>query len=157
MPSSPPSTDPVGQPITLLLEAFGAHAEALCFPEVDHATLLADATEVREAATEVERCELALSRARSTLTERREALTIRAARGIAYARVYAQDDPDLQQTLAAIDLGPRRRASTKRTSTKAPRQTGRGRRARIVNNDDTISELPFAADAPAALERVDVA
>jgi len=157
MTSIPPGPDPVCRPIASLLELFSVHAEALCFPEVDHPALQADAASVRDAATEVERCEQTLAAARRTLDERRDALRARAVRGLAYARIYAQDDPSLEEGLAAIDLGPRRRAASKRSSPKTPRKTNRKRATRVAEADDTITELPFATDRAAPPPQVDVA
>ena len=131
----------------MVLDVFEAHAQALCFPEVDHPTLDADAQALREAAAEVQRCEQALGEARHRLDERKQALLARATRGLAYARIYAQDDASLSEALAEIDLSPRKASRGKRA--KAPRRTTRAKRGRSPEKDESITELPFAPDAPA--------
>lgn len=148
-----PGPDPIAEPIARLIELFGAHAEALCFPEVDHSTLHADAEAVRHAAAEVARCERALAEARDQLEERRDELRARASRGLAYARIFAEDDPELLGSLTDIELSPRRRAAPKRAAAE-PRRRGRPRKVALA--EDGVTELPFADDETDAV-RLDAA
>lgn len=148
MSSLHPGPDPILPPIAALVDVFGANPEALCFPGVDHPTLVADATSVRDAAAAVARCEQALAEARATLDESRKALRARATRGLAYARVYAEDDAELQERLTAIELSPPRGAG-RRGPKKAPKRSPRTRRKKAAEGDDSVTELPFAADADA--------
>jgi hypothetical protein len=140
MSSITPARDPVSEPLAALIDAFGANSTALCFPEVDHPTLEGLAAELRQAAAEVERCERALAQARQLLDERREALRARAERGLAYARIYAEDDDALRERLEAIDLGATTLPAAK--AKRAPQR--RSRRTKPAVADETVKELPFA-------------
>ncbi|MCH9688301.1 MAG: hypothetical protein K0V04_43120 [Deltaproteobacteria bacterium] len=151
MTSITPVRDPVPEAIAALLDLFDAHAEALCFPETDHATLAALADASRHSASDVERCEQALADARRVFDDSCEALRLRATRGLAYARIYAEDDPSLRERLDAIELPVRRKASPKRTK-KPPRRVPRSRRVKAGEADASVTELPFAESSsePAA-------
>jgi hypothetical protein len=146
MSSITPARDPVSEPLAALIEVFGAHSAALCFPEVDHPTLEGLAAELRQAAAEVERCERSLQQARQVLDERREALRARAERGLAYARIYAEDDEDLRERLDGIDLGATALPAAK--AKRAPQQR-RSRRTKPAVADETVKELPFSSERAA--------
>jgi hypothetical protein len=141
MSSITPARDPVSEPIAALIDVFGAHAAGLCFPDVDHATLEGLAAELRQAAAEVERCERALQQARQVLDERRDALRARAERGLAYARIYADDDQALREQLEGIDLGGSVQPAAKRTTKRHPPR--RSRRTKPAIADESVEELPF--------------
>jgi hypothetical protein len=150
MSSITPARDPVSEPVAALIDVFGAHAAALCFPEVDHAALEALAAELRQAAVEVERQERALQQARQALDERRDALRARAERGLAYARIYAEDDEALREQLEGIDLGGSAQPAAKRTAKRHPPR--RSRRTKPAAADESVEELRFVAGQPAALQ-----
>ena len=141
MSSITPARDPVSEPVATLIDVFGANADALCFPEVDHSILEGLAAELRQAAVEVERQERALQQARQLLDERRDALRARAERGLAYARIFAEDDDALREQLEAIDLGGTAQPEAKRTTKRHPPR--RGRRTKPAVADETVKELPF--------------
>jgi hypothetical protein len=147
MSSITPARDPVSEPLAALIEVFGAHSAALCFPEVDHPTLEGLAAELRQAAAEVERCERSLQQARQVLDERREALRGRAERGLAYARIYAEDDDELRERLESIDLGATALPAAK---TKRAPQQRRSRRTKPAVADETVKELEFSRDGAVA-------
>lgn len=140
----------MSEPLAALIDVFGAHAAALCFPEVDHATLEGLAAELRQAAVEVERQERALQQARQLLDERRDALRARAERGLAYARIYAEDDEALREQLEAIDLGAAAQPPAKRAPKRHPPR--RGRRTKPAVADETVEELRFVPGQPAAVQ-----
>ena len=145
MTSITPVRDPVAEPLVALLDVFGAHSKALRFPEIDHGILEGLAEEVRTAAAEVARCEHALAEARRELDERQRALRTRAERGMAYAKIYAEDDAELTQKLEAIELTPRR-AAPKRRAKRSGGRTARARRTAPAAADESVTELPFTAD-----------
>lgn len=145
MNSITPQRDPVPEPIATLLDVYEAHAQALRFPEIDHEALQGLADGVRQAAAEVQRCEQALAQARRSLDEHQRALLARAERGLAYARIYAQDDPALSEQLSELELRPRRSAA-KRAGKKPPRRPARSRRRKADASDESVTELPFAGD-----------
>jgi len=142
MSSITPARDPVSEPVAALIDVFGAHAANLCFPDVDHATLDGLATELRQAQAEVERCEKALLQARQLLDERRDALRSRAERGLAYARIFAEDDEALREQLEAIDLTATAPVAEKRATKRHPPR--RTRRTKPAEADESVKELPFA-------------
>ncbi|MCX4245158.1 hypothetical protein [Paraliomyxa miuraensis] len=144
MSSITPARDPVSEPLAALITVFGEHAGSLCFPDVDHPILEDLAAELRQAAAEVDRQERALAAARHDLDERTRALRTRAERGLAYARIFAEDDDELRQQLETIDLGGDKAAAPKRSAKKAPPR--RTRRTKPAIADETVTELPFAGD-----------
>jgi len=148
MSSVTPVRDPVAQPFVALMDVFGAHADTLRFPDVDHVMLEELAGQVREAATEVAQCEQALAHARRALDERQAVLRLRAERGMAYAKIYAEDDATLLAQLDEIDLSPRKTAA-KRGSKHPPRRT-RTRRTKPAVADETVKELPFEPNSTRA-------
>lgn len=150
MSSITPARDPVSEPVAALIEVFGAHADALCFPEVDHSTLEGLAAELRQAAVEVERQERALQQARQLLDERRDALRARAERGLAYARIFAEDDEALRAQLEAIDLGSPPQPAAKGAAKRHPPR--RSRRTKPAVADETVEELPFVPGQPAVIQ-----
>lgn len=141
MSSITPARDPVSEPLAALIDVFGTHAGSLCFPDVDHAILDGLAAELRQAAAEVERCERALQQARQLLDERRDALRARAERGLAYARIFAEDDEALRERLEGIDLAATTPAAKGTTKRHPPR---RSRRTKPAVADESVKELPFA-------------
>jgi hypothetical protein len=148
MSSITPARDPISEPVAAVIEVFGAHPASLCFPEVDHATLEGLAGELRQAAAEVERSERALQQARQLLDERRDALRARAERGLAYARIYAEDDDALRERLEAIDLAATAQPA-KRAQKRHPAR--RSRRTNPAVADESVKELPFSPASPAAV------
>lgn len=131
-----------------MIDLFGEHAGALCFPDVDHPILQALAAELRQAAAEVERQERALAQARQLLDERRETLRARAERGLAYARIFAQDDAALRQRLDAIELGAAPRVAPNKGGKRGV--TRKARRTKPAVADETVTELPFSGDGVTA-------
>jgi signal transduction protein with GAF and PtsI domain len=150
MSSVTPARDPVSEPVAALIDVFGAHSAALCFPEVDHAILEGLAAELRQAAAEVERQERALHQARQVLDERRDALRARAERGLAYARIFAEDDEPLREQLEAIDLGSTAQPAAKRTTKRHPPRRRKGTKPAVA--DETVEELRFVPGQPAAIQ-----
>lgn len=148
MSSITPARDPISEPVAAVIEVFGAHPTTLCFPEVDHPTLEGLAGELRQAAVEVERCERALQQARGALDERRDALRARAERGLAYARIYAEDDDALRERLEAIDLAAAAQPAKRPAKRNPPR---RSRRTKPAVADESVKELPFSPGQPAAV------
>jgi hypothetical protein len=151
MSSITPARDPVSEPVAALIDLFGVHAATLCFPEVDHAILEGLAAELRQAAAEVERQERALQQARQALDERRDALRARAERGLAYARIFAEDDDALREQLEGIDLGASGHpVAAKRAARRHPPRRRKGTKPAVA--DETVEELRFVPGQPAAIQ-----
>jgi hypothetical protein len=145
------SDDVVGAPVRAVLALFRDDLAAVRFPDVD-ATLLQGALDVvADAHAEVRRLEAALDDARRRLESAQEALSLKAQRGVAYARVYADGDAALTARLEALAL-PRVRAGN--PSSTAATTAEPGRRRRRGANSDTLfaTAVDDAADVTRAAQ-----
>jgi hypothetical protein len=116
-----------------VVELFATELATVKFPDVDTAALGREVDVVRARAAEAQRAREALAVAESALAQRIAVLAQLAARGLAYARIYAEAHPDrdaLARTLAAI-VAPAERAV-------APPPRRRGRPPKVPR-----TELPF--------------
>jgi len=134
-------TEPFSPAVQSLLELFAQELSELKFPDVDGRALEGAAQSLRGAAAEVERAEAALEAARRAKLEAEELLVGKSQRALAYARVYAEDQPELLAKLDAIAL-PRARKPAD-PDAPAPRRRGRPRKP------DASAPL-FADEAPLA-------
>jgi hypothetical protein len=101
-----PAIDPIPGDLRAVLELFAGELSGVGFPGVDAAVLRRHADEVRAVAVDVERARAALDTALALLDERSRALAAVAQRGIAYAAIYAADQPALAARLAALGGAP---------------------------------------------------
>jgi hypothetical protein len=85
-----------------VLELFVRQLPDLKFPGVDLAVLEAHAAELAVAQAEVERVEAELEQARAEAAIRAVTLTTVAQRALAYARIYAEGDPELEVQVTEI-------------------------------------------------------
>lgn len=76
----------------------------LKFPELDAEVLREAVSEVDQAFKAAERLEAELERAREALAVRQEAFLAKAQRALAYAKVFAEEDPALADRLAQVIL-----------------------------------------------------
>lgn len=131
-----------------LRQLFQTELRAVSFPGIDAEVLEGAASRVHDAQSEVERCEAALAAARQLLVEAEEDELGRAQRALAYARVYAEDQPALHQRLAAIVLPSATRDPLRAddTATAAPRRRGRPPKQRPGGAPSLFApEAPIAA------------
>lgn len=122
----------ISDPLKALLGLFDGDLRELKFPDVDAQVLTTTARAVVAAAESVAEAEAALEAAREELQRHQDALLHKAQRALAYARVYAEEQPELLEKLALITLPrPPRRASAAEQSAapssegSAPRRRGR--------------------------------
>ena len=114
--SEPFDTPSIAPALQELLALFTSELEEVRFPGVDAQTLGVAAEAVREAARALTLAEAAAEVARERLTETQEALLARGQRALAYARIFAEEDPALWARLESVQLprslrrGGRRRA-----------------------------------------------
>ncbi|HLL53516.1 MAG TPA: hypothetical protein VK447_08225 [Myxococcaceae bacterium] len=101
---TPPSDSPIAPPLQQLLDLFASELKAVKFPDMDAGVLEAAASKVRERADAVARAEAALEAARAALGESQDALLAKGQRALAYARVFAEENPDLSSRLEALSL-----------------------------------------------------
>lgn len=87
-----------------VMDLYATDLSSLKFPDVDHAVLEAAAKRVQTDAQAVKVAEEALAAARATMAESQEVLMQKCQRALAYARVYAEENPDLAQKVDAITL-----------------------------------------------------
>ncbi len=147
------SENPVSPAIESLIELFRTELGEVRFPDVDGESLASVASEVRDASTEVARVEEALSAAMRELAQRQEALLQKSHRALAYARIFAEENPELLARLDAVQLPRAGRKATRNelglnagtdAETAGPRRRGRPRKS-----IDTVTEL-FQQDVGAS-------
>jgi thioredoxin-like negative regulator of GroEL len=98
------TSEPIPTAVQEVLDLFGGELASLKFGDLDPAALAGSADEVRVASASVARAQTELDAARGTLAEKIEALLQKAHRALAYARVYAEDQPELASRIEAISL-----------------------------------------------------
>jgi hypothetical protein len=140
--AKPPSSDAVPPSLRAVLDLFAEDLKGVAFPGVDAALLTQQADEVRARARDVERAQSVLDAAQAALNDRTAVLAALASRGLAYARIYAADDPALAARLAELDPDARPAAS----EPSSPRATLRRRRRTPESPGLPLGEVPAAED-----------
>ena len=104
--------DPIPSAVQEVVDLFVRELASLKFGDLEPTTLTAASEEVKTIAEDVTRAEAALESTRAVLAEKRDALLQKAQRALAYARVYAENQPELASRLERIALprSPRRSA-----------------------------------------------
>ena len=100
-----------------VLEVFEDELAEVRFGDLDAERLHEVAARVRAAEAEVEEARVLLDAARRLYEEELAGLTALAQRALAYARIYAENDPDLAERLAPLaepEAAPPRRRKPKR-------------------------------------------
>ena len=143
----------VSPPLQALLELFDAELEKVKFPGVDGDALQQTAEKVDEAAAEVARAEEALEAARMQRSEADEALLGLAQRALAYAKVYAEDQPELAAKLDALALPRSPRKPRAEAKPEGELATPPRRRRRTAER--TENALLFDGDVAGAVTRVE--
>jgi hypothetical protein len=126
--SSSPSAEPtvVSASVLDVLAVFHDSLAGVRFPDVDAAVLEADVRAVNDAAAAVAALEASLDVARRSLDDAHDGLVHRAAKAVAYARVFAIGDDTLMNRLDAIALPrPRGGATSALVAAEAPKRRGR--------------------------------
>lgn len=109
-----------------LLEIFEGPLRDVRFPDASGEILASSIAEVQATHAALLTAEAALEAAKARLIEVQQALTVRSERALAYARIYAADQPELEAMLEPIQI----RGATKR---------GPGRPARSANDESSPS------------------
>ena len=136
--SPTPTHDPVAPWCAEVLSLFAGPLGEVRFPDIDAAVLDASADAVRLAQLEVESLERALDEARVRTRDAGIVLGDLCGRALAYARVFASAQPELQAALASV------RTPSERPSLElAPRKRGRPRK-------DSATATLLPEDAAAA-------
>lgn len=100
--NEPIGEDVVSANVQAVLELFGGELKEVRFPDVDARTLEAAVGQVRALAGEVARAGAALRAAEAAMAEANETLNRKAARALAYMRVYAEGDAALLERLESL-------------------------------------------------------
>jgi len=105
-------------PVQAVIDLFQGPLAEVRFADVDVSALASLARAAESAAAELAEQEARLGELRQMLADRQEALLLLAQRGLAYARVYAEQDEALTEQLSRINLPKAtkpRKASSKPT------------------------------------------
>lgn len=122
------ASDSVPAPVRALLSVFEGALAGVTFPGVDGSSLVSTAERMDEIATQLAEASAKVEALREELSAQRAMLLRDSKKALEYARVFASDQPELQEQVAAIDLdalidGPKkkrtRRASKKKTAVAA--------------------------------------
>ena len=122
--------NPIPTAVKELLALFDGPLASVNFPDVDGAALREQAASVDAGVREVEAAAAAWAEAKRTVDARLEVLLQKAQRALAYARIYAEDKPELDAALAALVL-PRwgdPRGSKAQSEVAPARKRGRPRK-----------------------------
>ena len=123
---APPGPDPIPAELRAVVALFDERLAGVSFPDVDAARLRGLADEVRRLADEAEVARRTMQVAEAAAALALEALRGGAARGLAYARIYASAAPERDGLVAALDAVA---TPTRATSPDAvPRRRGRPRK-----------------------------
>lgn len=104
IPTASESESAIPSGLENLIRLFESELARVAFPGIDAAVLTAAADRVRAAAAEVARCVAALDVARAELNSMKDELATKGQRAMAYARIYAEDLPELQERLDSLTL-----------------------------------------------------
>jgi ElaB/YqjD/DUF883 family membrane-anchored ribosome-binding protein len=145
---------PIAPPVQAVLDLFSSDLAGVRFPDMDREVLEEAARRAHEAAAEQARLEAQLQAAREALQESQDALLQKCQRALAYARVFAEDDPELGRKLEAVAL-PRGRGKAALSGGppegEARVERRRGRRTAAQGGAglflEGTSETPLAAEA----------
>ena len=152
----------IQQPIRALLEIYLKELAEVRFGEVDGKALQLAAEHVERRVQLVRTAEQSLATARADLDSAEKALLSTAQQAMGYARIFAQDRPDLLANLEAISLPGRQRELVMTPSGSPTRPRGRQSRLRsdaqsgqlqvesaLVTMDTPLA--PMTADQPGGL------
>jgi hypothetical protein len=120
--------DPIPTAVKDLLALFDGPLAEVHFPDVDAAALRALAASVKAATDDVEAAAQMWAAAKRAVDERLEMLVQKTGRALAYARVYAEDKPELAATLAAVAMP--RSADARGPKSAGPDMTAARKRGR---------------------------
>lgn len=130
-----PDSNPIPTAVKELLALFEGPLAEVRFPDVDGDALREQAASVDSAVKEVEAAAAAWAEAKRLVDARLEMLLQKAQRALSYARVYAEDKPELDAQLAALILpkwGDPRGSKAAAAETLAARKRGRPKKTDVA-------------------------
>ncbi len=160
--------NPIPTAVKELLALFDGPLASVTFPDVDGPALREQVASVEAAVHDVEAAAAAWAEAKRAVDSRLEVLLQKAQRALAYARIYAEDKPELDATLASLVVP---RWGDPRGNNKAPsgqdvapaRKRGRPRKSDVAPTPPppevapAVTLLPEATPLPSAVEVTEVA
>lgn len=132
------ATNCIDPAVQELLELFEGPLKQVQFPGVGDGTLGELAEGLERATTEVARLETLLTSARSTVDEQRQSLLARCQRALSYARIYAEDAPELREQLDRIRL------PAQRTKDAGVARKPRATKAAVTDAGESVSGIEAA-------------
>lgn len=154
-----PDSNPIPTAVKELLALFDGPLAGVHFPDVDGAALREQVASVDAAVKDVEAAAAAWAEAKRTVDARLEVLLQKAQRALSYARVYAEDKPELDAQLAPLVLpkwGDPRGTKTNGAEAVAARKRGRPRKGETTaappKSDPVITLLPGTVAPPPEAE-----
>jgi hypothetical protein len=105
--------DPISAPIKEMLTIFQRDLSSVTFPDVSQSILENLIEDVRKNAVELETANAQVIAAREVLEASQNDLLQKCLRGIAYAKVYAEDKEELLENISKINLGKPQRLPKK--------------------------------------------
>ncbi|MBK8254793.1 MAG: hypothetical protein IPK82_19300 [Polyangiaceae bacterium] len=148
-------SNPIPTAVKELLALFDGPLSSVQFPDVDGPALREHVAAVDAAVRDVEAAAAAWAEAKRAVDARLETLLSKAQRALAYARVYAEDKPELDAQLAALIVpkwgDPRGKGTPE---TVAARKRGRQKRVDVApaKNENVVNLLPESVPPPSAVE-----
>ena len=149
--------NPIPTAVKELVALFDGPLSEVRFPEVDGAALKEQAASVEAAVRDVEAAAQVWAEAKRAVDARLEVLLQKAQRALAYARVYAEDKPELDATLAALVVpkwgDPRGTKAPAGGEVAAARKRGRPKKnagASEPPKSEPLTLLPASSAAPPA-------
>lgn len=149
-----PDSNPVPTAVKELLALFDGPLAEVRFPDVDGAALREQVASVDAAVKDVEAAAAAWAEAKRAVDARLETLVQKAQRALAYARVYAEDKPELDAQLAALVFpkwgDPRGTKTGGAEQQVAARKRGRPKKSETTAapKAEVVTLLPAGAPAP---------
>jgi hypothetical protein len=108
--------DPVPESIKELLSLFREELSAVTFPDINADILEKFAEQVRSKAMELQEVQARVASIKESLDASQNELLQKAIRGLAYAKVFAEDKEELMDKLSSISLGGKNSVTRKRAS-----------------------------------------
>jgi hypothetical protein len=96
--------DPVSSAVQEVVDLFTKELSHLRFGDLEAGVLAGSADDVKAVAADVAGAEAVLESSRARLAEKQDALLLKAQRALAYARVYAEGQPELAARIEQIAL-----------------------------------------------------
>jgi hypothetical protein len=149
--------DPISPSVKALVELFKNELAAVTFPGVDVAILEQLMTDVQTYTEAAIKAEAALEAARTALRESEEVLAVKTQKALAYARVYAEDRPevaakvDYVARIAGVTPAPSASAKDRDGGSDAPKRRGRQKK-----NAAAAEATPAPSAVEASAESADM-